>query len=101
MKKNLVFLVMGAVCLAPNGECLAASNNERVGLGTRKGEEQHPQATETKQYCTESGVKVSAGRNKERTQEESASQTCQPTTDVRSAEEARAELRKVERGPNN
>lgn len=101
MKKNLVFLVMSSVCLAPVGESLAASNKERVGLGTRKGEEQHPQATETKQYCTESGVKIRAGRSKERTQEEGSSQACQPTTDVRSAEEARAEFRKVERSPNN
>jgi hypothetical protein len=101
MKKSLVFLVFSAVCVGQAGEVLAATNKDRIGFGVRKGEEQHPQATETKQFCTETGVKVRAGRYKEGTRDESAAQACQSTPEVRSAEESRLEMRKVERNPRN
>lgn len=101
MKKSLIILVFSAVSLIQAGESIAASNKDRVGLGSRKGDEQHPQAAETKQYCTQVGVKAKAGRNKESSGDEAAGQACQNAPEVRSAEESRAEMRKVERNPNN
>jgi hypothetical protein len=101
MKKSLVFLVFSAVCVVQAGEVLAASNKDRVGFGVRKGQEQYPQATETKQFCTETGVKMTAGRGKERTDQDGAAPACQNAPEVRSAEESRLEMRKVERNPKN
>ncbi|NBX16474.1 MAG: hypothetical protein EBR09_03810 [Proteobacteria bacterium] len=101
MKKSLIILVFSAVSVIQAGESFAASNKDRVGLGSRKGEDQHPQAAETKQYCTEVGVKAKAGRKKESSGDEAVAQACQSAPEVRSAEESRAEMRKVERNPNN
>ncbi|MEN9809145.1 MAG: hypothetical protein RLZZ488_712 [Pseudomonadota bacterium] len=101
MKKSLKIAALGLLALAPVTVSLAASNADRVGLGFRKSQEQHPQATETKQYCVEGNARIQAGREKERVGDEAAAQACQSAPSVRTAEEARAETRKIERNPNN
>lgn len=101
MKKSLTIAAFSLMIVAPVTVSLAATNKDRVGLGIRKSEEQHPQATETKQYCTEVSAKVQVGRNKDRSQDEVLAQTCQSAPSTRTAEEVRAETRKIERNPNN
>lgn len=101
MKKSLTIAAFSLMIVAPVTVSLAATNKDRVGLGIRKTEEQHPQATETKQYCTEVSSKVQVGRNKDRSQDEAQAQTCQSAPSTRTADEVRAESRKIERNPNN
>ncbi|MFZ9521315.1 MAG: hypothetical protein ACO3A4_12640 [Silvanigrellaceae bacterium] len=101
MKKNALILAFGVMLVAPVTVSLAASNKDRIGLGTRKTESQTPQATETKQYCTETTAKIQPGRGKEVNQSDAQSQVCQSAPVTRSADEVRSETRKVEREPNN
>lgn len=101
MKKSLKFASLGLLALAPVTVSLAASNADRVGLGMRKSQEQHPQATETKQYCVENNTRYQVGKDKEQAGDGVSTQTCQSAPSVRTAEEARAESRKIERNPNN
>jgi|1048.fasta_scaffold35054_2 hypothetical protein len=101
MKKNALIVALGTLLVAPVTVSLAASNKDRIGLGTRKAESQTPQATETKQYCTSTNAKVQPGKGKERSQDDSLNQVCQSAPSTRSPDEVRAETRKVEREPNN
>lgn len=101
--KRAVLLVAVAVGLtAPSIESHAASNKDRVGLGNRKSEEQPPQASETRQFCTQGSVRVkTAGTEKESIQDAAQSASCSNTPVSRTSDEARAESRKVERSPDN
>lgn len=102
MRRNWKIAAIVLSLLTPVTVSLAASNKDRVGFGTaRKSDDQHPQASETKQYCTELNAKVQPGRTKERVQDDAASQACQNAPATRSADEVRSEYRKVERSPNN
>ncbi|NBW80281.1 hypothetical protein EBR21_00870 [bacterium] len=101
MKKNALFVAFGVLFVAPVTVSLAASNKDRIGLGTRKAESQTPQASETKQYCTDTNAKVQPGKGKERSQDDNQGQVCQTNPVTRSPDEVRAETRKVEREPNN
>lgn len=102
MRSNWKIAAIVLSLLAPVTVSLAASNKDRVGFGSsRKTEDQHPQATETKQYCTELSTRVQPGRAKERVQDDAAAQACQNVPATRSSEEVRSEYRKVERNPNN
>jgi hypothetical protein len=101
MKNKRFVTSFVALLLAPASTGWAASNKDRVGFGNRSNEQAYPQATETKQYCTEINAKVQPGKDKERSSDEVQQQSCQASQAVRPAEEARAELRKVERSPHN
>jgi hypothetical protein len=101
--KSAIFLVAVAVALtAPAFEADAASNRDRIGLGNRKSEEQPPQASETRQFCTQGSVRVkTAGSEKSAIDDASQSASCSNMPASRTSEEARAEARKVERIPDN
>jgi len=93
----------GASNAVPAGLGWAATNKDRINIGTRKSEEQPPQATETRQFCTEgtTRVRTAAGRDKESMPEAVQTTTCTSAPVSRSTDEARAESRKVERSPDN
>jgi alkanesulfonate monooxygenase SsuD/methylene tetrahydromethanopterin reductase-like flavin-dependent oxidoreductase (luciferase family) len=103
MKNVLVLALLGVAIGVPAGHGFAASNKDRITIGTRKSEEQPPQATETRQYCTEGATRVrtAAGRDKESMPEAVQTTICTSAPVSRSSDEARAETRKVERSPDN
>lgn len=102
MKLLPILALIALVVAVPTGEAFAASNKDRIGLGNRKSEEQPPQATETRQFCTEGSARIkTAGKEKETVQDSQQSASCSMTPASRSSEEARVESRKVERSPDN
>ncbi|MEY4065797.1 MAG: hypothetical protein RIR26_2005 [Pseudomonadota bacterium] len=103
MKKTLIVALLSMAAAVPAGLGWAATNKDRINIGTRKSEEQPPQATETRQYCTEASnrVRTTAGREKESVSEPVQNTVCTSAPVSRSSDEARAESRKVERSPDN
>lgn len=101
MKINSKVVALGFLVLLPTSIVFAASNVDRVrSFSGRGSEEQRPQASETKQYCTELNAKVQGGKEKERSTDETT-MLCKSAPTVRSSEEARVEDRKIERNPGN
>jgi hypothetical protein len=102
MKKSSILALIALAVAVPEGVSFAASNKDRVGIGNRKSEEQPPQASETRQFCTEGSARIkTAGKEKEVVQDSQQSASCSMTPASRSSEEARLESRKVERSPDN
>jgi len=102
MKKSPILALIALAVAVPIGDSFAASNKDRIGLGNRKSEEQPPQASETRQFCTEGSARIkTAGKEKEMGQDSRQSASCSMTPASRSSEEARLESRKVERSPDN
>ena len=102
MKKTSILALIALAVAVPAGDSFAASNKDRVGIGNRKSEEQPPQASETRQFCTEGSARIkTAGKEKEVVQDSQQSASCSMIPASRSSEEARLESRKVERSPDN
>lgn len=102
MKKSSRLSALVVAVASISGLASAASNKDRIGIGTRKSEEQPPQATETRQFCTESASRASSpGKSKEVVQEGQAVTRCSSLPVSRTSEEARMEVRKIERSPDN
>lgn len=102
MRKSMILAALALATAVPAGEVLAASNKDRIGIGNRKSEEQPPQASETRQFCTETSSRaIAPGKTKETSQDTPQAVSCSENPNSRSSDEARAESRKVERSPDN
>lgn len=102
MKKTTLLSALALSVASIAGSAYAASNKDRIGIGNRKSEEQPPQATETRQFCTEASARTSSpGKMKEVGQEGQQIAACSAVPTTRTSDEARAESRKVERSPDN
>lgn len=104
MKSSLIIGVFAICSAIPVASVFAATNKERVGLGSRKSQEQPPEASATRQFCVRDSqriVTVGAGLEQNTIRHGEASVTCSNTPASRSVEESRAEARKIERDPGN